>query len=112
MSDPVGTMTAKPATTISLADFIEKADKEGCNVFTNELGTFIGEPGSKKSLTYPHIHVWKNGNIALSIAKSINTKVGKNESIDIQDLYEASQRFAIGAGRLRNTIGWVFASAS
>ena len=112
MSVPSEKMTAKPDTTISLGDFVDKAGEEGCIIIKKKKEMFIGEPGSSTGLAYPHIHIWIDGTIALSISSTKNIKVGNNESIDITLLYGALERYKIGAGRLRNTIGWVFASAS
>jgi hypothetical protein len=104
--------TARPDKEISLEDFQEKAEAEGCVVIKNAKQIYIGEPGTTTGLAYPHIHVWKDGTIALSIASGINTKVGKNGVISINDLSVAAGRYTLPAGRLRNTIGWVLASAS
>ena len=46
---PIGTAT--PDTEISLEDFQEKAEEEGCVVITNDKGTFIGEPGTTTGQT-------------------------------------------------------------
>ena len=103
--------TVAPDRAISLEDFIERAKEEGCIVVENNKGVFIGEPGTTTGLSYPHIHVWLDGNIALSVAAGRNTKVGKDESILVDELCFASMRFALGAGHLANTIRWVLASA-
>lgn len=112
MMDTTETVTAKPETEISLDDFTEKAKEEGCVAFTNDKQFYVGEPGTSTGLAYPHIHVWRNGTIALSVASGVNPKVGKNGVISIKALHEAAGRYALPAGRLRNTIGWVLASAS
>ncbi|MBV8972625.1 MAG: hypothetical protein JO290_10075 [Sphingomonadaceae bacterium] len=101
-----------PDTTIDLDDFIEKATDEQCFVLNQNHQTYVGDPGTTTGLAYPHLHVWRNGTIALSVASGRNTKVGKNGVINISDLSEAALRFNLPAGPLRNTIGWVLASAS
>lgn len=112
MSTPAERMTATPETTIGLEDFMEKATEEGCVIIKKDKQIYIGEANSRTGLTYPHIHVWRDGNIALSTSSSINDKIGKDETIEISKLHDASTRRGVSAGSIRNTIGWILASAS
>lgn len=98
-----------PATEISLKDFQKKAIEEGCAVSKNQKGEFIGEQGANN---YPHIHVWQDGTIALSVGQTKNQKIGKDEVINIADLTFAYERFTVPDGSLKKTIEWVMSSAS
>jgi hypothetical protein len=108
----IPSQTATPSKTISLEDFADQAKEEGCIIVNNDKGTFIGEPGTSTGLAYPHVHVWTNGTIALSVGASKNQKIGKNEVIDISELNFAYGRFSVPTGKLNNTIRWVLSSAS
>lgn len=113
MSVPKEAMTAKPDSSISLGDFTKKAKEEGCVVLSGGGHTYIGErKAGGPGLKYPHIHVWVNGTIALSFAHNKNTRIGLNGEIDIKALNEAFLEHTVEPGSIRNTIGWVLASAS
>ncbi len=103
-----------PDTTIDLEDFIAQAkDEYLCEVSKNGKGRFIGATGAS---TYPHIHEWTNGTIALSVGKSTNTKIGKDGVIDIEALKAAADRFQIYSvsktNKLTDVIRWVLSAAS
>jgi hypothetical protein len=96
--------------TISLKDFADAATENGCSVQKSGKEKFIGPNGAD---TYPHIHVWRDGTIALSMASARNTKIGDNEEIDIQKLNEAHERCNwVQHCGLKETIEWVLRSAS
>jgi hypothetical protein len=97
--------------TISIADFAAEATGTyGCVDHTTPNGRFIGRNGSR---SYPHIHVWVRGTIALSVGRRKNTKIGERGEINIDALREAFLRYnlTLGCG-LQQTIEWVLASAS
>ncbi len=106
-SSPVQRETPPPTTHISLEDFVSHAEGEGCVSTSRDSGDFVGAPGGG----YPHIHVWTNGKIALSVGHNRNYKIGEGGSIDIVKLGEELAR-GVPAGGLLNTIQWVLASAS
>ena len=95
---------------ISLKDFEDAAKENGCTVEKSGKEKFIGPNGAS---TYPHIHVWRDGTIALSMANARNTKIGDNEEIDIEKLGIANDRcgWVLHCG-LKETIDWVLRSAS
>lgn len=101
--------TAAPSATIDWADLRAKAEEEGCQFQSNAHGDFLGPTGAT---TYPHLHVWANGDIALSWAHGRNTRVGRYEVIDVVALGAAADRAGLGAGPLKSAIQWVMASAS
>lgn len=101
--------TAAPSATIDWADLRAKAEEEGCQFQSNGLGDFLGPTGAT---SYPHLHVWANGDIALSWAHGRNTRVGRNGVVDIAALGAAADRARLGAGPLKSAIQWVMASAS
>jgi|GEM_PF-7015580 len=104
--------TYTPDKSISLDDFIAKAQDEGCVITKSKKETFIGDPPS--ATNYPHVHVWLDGTIALSVGKSKNQKIGRDEVIEIDALASAFSRFGknMSDGPLKKTIQWVLASAS
>jgi hypothetical protein len=109
--ESIGTPPPPPIKTISLDDFLEKAKEEQCHIEKNRTkGLFIG--GDMNEVTYPHVHVWLDGQIALSVGTSTNTKIGKDDEIDIDALKAACDRFRLPACHLNNVIRWVLCSAS
>lgn len=95
---------------ISLEDFIDKAKEEGCDVVKNGKDYFIG---SWPATNYPHIHVWRDGTIALSAGSSQNGKIGKDDEIDIDELIYQYDRYGRNlTGGLEETISWVMRSDS
>jgi hypothetical protein len=58
------------------------------------------------------VHVWENGQIALSVGSRVNKKIGNDEEIDIEDLRFAFNRFTLADSPLKETIQWVLSSAS
>jgi hypothetical protein len=97
-------------TKISLRDFEDAAKENGCTVAKSGKEKFIGANGAS---TYPHIHVWRDGTIALSMASARNTKIGENEEINIDDLSFANDRCGwVLQCSLKETIDWVLRSAS
>ncbi|HVI00067.1 MAG TPA: hypothetical protein VM869_15225 [Enhygromyxa sp.] len=97
-------------THISLEDFASAAKDNGCTVEDNDLGTFIGASGARN---YPHIHVWRNGTIALSMGHNKNVRVGRLGDITISELGDAHERCVwVEHCALKETIEWVLRSAS
>ncbi|MEL7467058.1 MAG: hypothetical protein AAFN27_01305 [Pseudomonadota bacterium] len=81
--------------------------QKGTGKHKNEL--FIGKDGAA---AYPHIHVWNDGNIALSVGGSTNQKIGKGGVISLELLAQARERYKLPAGPLDNFFRWVFSAAS
>jgi hypothetical protein len=95
---------------ISLTDFISKAKEEGCEVIKKNKESFIGNP---PATNYPHIHVWRDGTIALSAGSKQNGKIGRDEEIDIDELMIQNDRYGRNVtGGLKETISWVMRSDS
>ena len=93
-----------------MSDFIEKARDEGCQIVKNALGTFIG---NNPATNYPHIHIWKDGTIALSAGKGQNGKIGRYDEIDIDELISQYDRYGRHVvNGLEETISWVMRSDS
>lgn len=105
-------ITPPPETSISLSDFEAHATNNGCLVATPGGEKFIGDPPS--ATNYPHVHVWRDDTIALSIASGVNQKIGKDDVILIAELQFAFSRYGarMPNGPLKETIKWVLASAS
>lgn len=95
---------------ISLEDFIDKAKEEDCEVVKQGKDSYIG---NWPATNYPHIHVWKDGTIALSAGSSQNGKIGKDDEIDIDELIFQYDRYGRNlSGGLKETLDWIMASDS
>jgi hypothetical protein len=109
MTDVVQREIPAPPTTISWADV------RGVAADVGDLGIHPGRAGDSfladAGLTYPHLHVWADGTIALSIRHGVNTKVGKDEEINIDALIDANRRFKPG-GKVGELVARICASAS
>ena len=99
--------TATPDTEIDWDVLCEKACDEGCVPTVRESGTFVGPRGGG----YPHFHVWRNGKIAISVAKNSNYKIGQNSIVEIKEIGNALDR-GIVDGPVKKALQWVMASAS
>ncbi|MGD1923836.1 MAG: hypothetical protein ACFB03_06545 [Paracoccaceae bacterium] len=119
----------KPDTTYTLDDvdyyikdilelYSDKEDAEElpkfCLIAQKGTGSFKGHKfiGKDGAATYPHIHVWKDGNIALSVGSSTNQKIGKDGVISLELLAQARERYKLPSGPLDNFFRWVFCGAS
>lgn len=102
------TATVAPPTEIDLEDLWNKVIEEGGEDRSSDAGKFVGAPGGG----YPHIHVWRNGSIAISVAKNKNDVIGRNGKVDIALLKAALARRDYSPGPLRSAVEWVLASAS
>lgn len=99
-----------PSVEVDLKDLVIKLTEEGGAVSKEGKDVFIG---NASPTNYPHIHVWRNGTIALSKSHAINGKIGQDGVVNIDALKIAKERFGAHLdGPLKNTIDWVLSSAS
>jgi hypothetical protein len=65
-------------------DFLKTAKTKGCNVNSD----FVWDKERRGKLLYPHIHIWSNGNMALSAGKgpANNVVFGRDEEITTENL--------------------------
>lgn len=102
-------VTATPDTQIAWPDLVSWAEDAGCIVQdVRQQGTFLGPNGAN---TYPHFHVWINGNIALSFAHNNNVVVGRNGNVDIATLGTVLERRNLD-GPIKAVIQKILSSAS
>lgn len=100
-----------PSVSVELNDVIEIAHENGCEIDKGKKQErFIGNHGARN---YPHIHVWENGDIALSAGKGINTRIGRDGTINIDSLIAATERYGLHLdGGLKNTIDFVLSASN
>ncbi|MCH2223492.1 MAG: hypothetical protein MK066_01890 [Crocinitomicaceae bacterium] len=99
-----------PDVSVELDDLIEIAREKDCEIDKSRKEMFIGNFGARK---YPHIHVWKDGTIAFSSAQGINTKIGKDGTINIDKLIDARNRlgFHLDLG-FKETIDFILSASN
>jgi hypothetical protein len=101
--------TPPPDTEIDWDDLVSWAEEEGCRIQNDRVrGTFLGPDGAG---TYPHFHVWRNGNIALSTALNVNDVVGREGVVQIDALSAALER-RNPQGAIRSVIQRILSAAS
>ena len=70
--------------------FVEQLEKDGCSKQGNrKKGMFLG---GDDPTAYPHIHLWDNETVALSLSHNTNPKIGDDDNIDLEKLYFAYDR--------------------
>lgn len=99
-----------PIVEVDLRELVNKLKEEGGAVAKDGKDLFIGNANPMK---YPHIHVWRNGTIALSESHSVNGKIGDDGIINIDALIIARERYgAYLDGPLKNAIDGILSAAS
>jgi hypothetical protein len=75
---------------ITWTAFKEQMCKDGCSHQKGKKGEEFW--GGDNPTAYPHIHLWSDGTVALSVSQNTNPKVGDDEEIDLGALDFASSR--------------------